>query len=79
MRKFTREELAQYNGRDGAPAYVAYQGKVYDATGSWHWRDGRHQARHQAGADFNGELEGAPHGPDLLQRLPVVGVVVEKE
>jgi predicted heme/steroid binding protein len=79
MRKLTREELAQYTGKDGAPAYVAYQGKVYDATDSWQWRNGRHQARHLAGADLAGGFEGAPHGPELLQRLPVVGVLADEE
>ena len=31
---FTKESLAQFDGKDGRPAYVAYQGKVYDVTGS---------------------------------------------
>ena len=31
---FTEESLARFDGRDGRPAYVAYQGKVYDVTGS---------------------------------------------
>ncbi len=77
MRKFTREELARYHGRDGAPAYIAYEGKVYEATGSFLWRNGRHQARHLAGMDYTGLLATAPHDADLLERLPLVGILVE--
>lgn len=35
MKKFTREELAQYDGKNGNPAYVAYKGKVYDVSVSF--------------------------------------------
>ncbi len=79
MRAFTREELSHYDGRDGRPAYVAYEGKVYDVTDSFLWRDGRHQALHRAGADLTEALRTAPHGPELLARFPVVGVLVEKK
>ena len=30
---FTKNELAQYNGQNGQPAYVAVQGVVYDVSG----------------------------------------------
>jgi len=76
MREFTLKELARYHGLDGAPAHVAYDGKVYDVTDSFLWRRGRHQVIHQAGQDLTRELDAAPHGPDLLARVPVVGVLV---
>lgn len=79
MRTFTREELARYNGRDGAPAYAAYEGKVYDASRSFLWRGGRHQVRHMAGVDYTGAQAQIPHGADLLKRLPLVGVLIEAE
>ena len=79
MRSFTREELAQYDGKAGAPAYIAYEGQVYDASGSFLWRTGRHQARHLAGVDYTGGLASAPHGADLLERLPLVGTLVDVE
>jgi len=79
MRRFTAEELASYDGRDGRPAYVACDGKVYDVTGSFLWRGGRHQAMHDAGLDLTHALGGAPHGPDLLARCPQVGVLVGPE
>lgn len=77
VRRFTREELRKYTGQDGGPVYFAYQGKVYDGSESWHWRGGRHQVIHQAGQDLTESLSKAPHGEDLLARLPVVGVLVD--
>lgn len=79
MRTITREELARCNGRDGAPAFIAYEGRVYDASASFLWRGGRHQVRHLAGREYAPGLEGAPHGADLLERLPLVGILVEAE
>ena len=79
MRRFTVDMLASYDGRDGRPAYVACEGKVYDVTGSFLWKDGRHQAMHDAGLDLTLALGGAPHGADLLPRCPQVGVLVELE
>jgi len=74
---FSRTELSRYNGKNGAPAYIAYKGKVYDASSSFHWRNGRHQVLHSAGQDLTDSLERAPHGVDLLERLPVIGVLGE--
>ena len=79
MRRITREELARCNGKDGAPAYIAFEGRVYDVGESFLWRNGRHQARHWAGTDLTEALRDAPHGPDLLERLPVIGVLVDQE
>ena len=76
-RRFTREELRQYRGEDGAPIYFAYRGKVYDASESWHWRGGKHWLIHAAGEDLTEALGAAPHGADLVDRLPVVGVLVD--
>jgi predicted heme/steroid binding protein len=77
VRTFTRAELRKYTGRDGGPVYFAYKGKVYDASASWQWRGGRHQVMHQAGQDLTESLADAPHGEDLLARLPVVGLLVD--
>jgi predicted heme/steroid binding protein len=73
MREFTEDELAQYDGKDGTPAFVAYNGKVYDVSSSFLWQNGKHQAMHSAGVDLTDSLEQAPHGADLLERVPVVG------
>lgn len=75
MRKFSKEELAQYSGKNGAPAYVAYKGQVYDVSDSFHWRNGRHWVSHEAGADLTYDLQSAPHGPEFLFRYPRVGIL----
>jgi predicted heme/steroid binding protein len=77
MRILTREELARCDGRDGAPAYIAYHGRVYDVTDSFLWRRGRHQVLHRAGQDLTDALEQAPHGEDLLDRVPLIGTLEE--
>jgi predicted heme/steroid binding protein len=68
----TADELALYTGKDGSPAYFAYKGAVYDASGSPMWRDGVHFGKHQAGFDLTDALKLAPHGEDRVFRLPVV-------
>ena len=72
-RVFTPEELAVYNGHDGMPVYLSCFGLVYDGTDSWAWETGRHMARHNAGQDLTEHIALAPHGPEFLRRLPVVG------
>ena len=75
-RKFTLEELKQYDGRDGRPAYIAYKGKVYDVTDSFLWIDGDHQGQHAAGKDLTEDMALAPHGGETLERVKLVGVLV---
>ncbi len=74
-RNFTVEELAQFDGKDGRPAYVAVNGIVYDATQSKLWRSGTHVRVHQAGGDLTTALQLAPHPADRMDRLPRVGVL----
>jgi predicted heme/steroid binding protein len=75
-RKFTIEELKQYDGRDGRPAYIAYKSKVYDVTDSFLWIDGDHQGQHAAGKDLTEDMAWAPHGEEILERVKLVGVLV---
>jgi predicted heme/steroid binding protein len=77
MRTFTKKELAKYNGQDGAQVFIAYKGKVYDVSGSFLWQNGRHQVTHVAGKDLTEDLAQAPHGSDLLDIFPVVGMLIE--
>jgi predicted heme/steroid binding protein len=74
-RNFTIEELAEYNGKNGKPAYIAYQGKVYDVSQSDFWLDGEHMGLHQAGKDLTEELELAPHREEMLKRVNLVGTL----
>jgi predicted heme/steroid binding protein len=77
VRRFTKRELGQYNGKDGASAFIAYEGKVYDVSPSFLWQGGRHQVLHTAGVDLTAGLDQAPHGADLLERFPVIGMLEE--
>jgi predicted heme/steroid binding protein len=77
MQNFTRKELAEFDGKNGKPVYVAYNGKVYNLTDSFLWQDGFHQSRHQAGADLTDEMEDSPHEADLLDDFPIIGVLVD--
>ena len=61
MKEFTVEELAEYDGRDGRPAYVAYDGVVYDVSESAMWVEGDHEGLHVAGKDLTQEHDEAPH------------------
>ena len=76
LKKFTIKELEEYTGKNGKPAYVAYQGKVYDLSQSSLWIGGEHMGMHQAGKDITEELELAPHGEEILDRVKQIGVLV---
>jgi predicted heme/steroid binding protein len=78
MKRCTRAELAQADGKDGRPAWIAFRGKVYDVSQSFLWKGGRHMATHEAGQDLTDVLAQAPHDEDLLERVPVIGIL-EKE
>jgi predicted heme/steroid binding protein/uncharacterized membrane protein len=73
--EFGSEELKKYDGQDGRPAYLAYQGKVYDVSDSQKWKNGLHMNRHRAGQDQTTDLQAAPHEPDVLERFPQVGIL----
>jgi predicted heme/steroid binding protein len=75
-KKFTLQELAKFDGNDGKPAYVALNGKVYDVTESAFWMGGDHLGAHQAGKDLTTEIDLAPHGPENVDRVKQVGVLV---
>jgi predicted heme/steroid binding protein len=74
-RRFTTTELAEYTGKNGAPALVAYGGRVYDVSRSFLWQNGDHQALHEAGGDLTSSLADAPHGAEVLKNFPQVGTL----
>ncbi len=65
--------LAEADGQEGRPAHVAVQGLLYDVGASKLWKNGKHMGRHQAGQDLSEALAAAPHGPEVLQRVPKLG------
>ncbi|MEM3880635.1 MAG: hypothetical protein QXD19_02690 [Candidatus Bathyarchaeia archaeon] len=44
---------------------------------SFLWKDGKHQVLHEAGTDLTEALKQAPHGEDVLNRFPVVGILLK--
>ncbi len=70
---FTLEELAQYNGKNGKPAYLAVDGLIYDL--SFVFKDGAHY-QHLAGRSLTKEFYSA-HAKSALQKYPIVGKLKE--
>jgi predicted heme/steroid binding protein len=79
MLELSLDELADFNGENGQPAYVAVDGVIYDLTNSKLWKEGQHNG-FQAGADLTSAIkEKSPHGVGKLDGIPIVGKLVEKK
>jgi predicted heme/steroid binding protein len=76
-KNFTVEELSKYDGKNGNPAYIAYKGNVYDMSESSFWIDGDHLGSHEAGKDLTDEMDLAPHGPENLDRVKLIGKLIQ--
>lgn len=68
---FTPATLAAYDGKNGAPAYVAVHGVVYDL--STVFANGMHQGIQMGGTDATVHFESSPHSLSILEGMPVVG------
>jgi predicted heme/steroid binding protein/uncharacterized membrane protein len=75
MKEISPEELLSSNGKDGRPVYIAFEGKVYEVSKSPLWSSGLHMNRHPSGKDLSGEISAAPHGPEVFERYPQVGIL----
>lgn len=73
--EFDKKKLAENDGKEGKPAYVVVNGKVYDVTDSKMWKNGLHMNRHQAGQDLTDAISAAPHGSEVLNRFKEVGTL----
>ncbi len=78
MKTFSFEEISRSDGKDGKTSLIVVDGKVYDVSSSKRWIDGLHMRRHQAGADLSSDLKIAPHGPEVLERVGLVGEVLQR-
>jgi predicted heme/steroid binding protein len=72
----THDELAACDGKEGRPAYFAFEGKIFDATESKLWMRGVHMGRHNAGNDLTEALKLAPHGRDKVESIREVGNLI---
>ena len=74
--QLTLEELKQYDGQNGNPAYIAVDGVIYDVTNVKEWSGGKHNG-YTAGQDLTDIIKNkSPHGVAKLQGVPVVGELV---
>ena len=73
IKEITFEEVVTFNGKNGNPVYIVFEGKVYDVSKSSLWSKGLHMNRHPSGKDLTGEISAAPHGKEVLERYPHVG------
>ncbi len=73
----TLDELAQYNGQNGNPAYIAVDGVIYDVTDVPQWKGGFHNG-FTAGQDLTEEIKTiSPHGVSKLQLVKAVGKLAD--
>lgn len=75
QRTFTLQELSQYDGKEGNPAYVAVNGTVYDVTNNAAWAAATHFGL-TAGKDVTNEFASCHAGQPILSKLKVVGKLV---
>ncbi len=75
MKEFDLESLKELNGKDDKPVCIAHQGRVIDVSNSKLWKTGLHMKRHEAGRDLTADIEAAPHGLEVLDRYPQVGIL----
>jgi len=72
---YTIEEISNFDGKDGRPAFVVYHGRVYDVTGSKLWKNGTHLKKHEAGRDLTEAIKTAPHGEEKILAMPEAGKI----
>lgn len=76
-RKFTSDDLKQFNGLNGHPLYIVFKGKIYDFSSSKLWLQGTHMGMHTLSDDLTESIKTAPHGEDNVFRFPAVGELAE--
>ena len=74
--ELTLEQLKQYDGKNGNPAYIAVDGILYDVTNVRQWSNGMHNG-YSAGQDLTDAIKNvSPHGVSQLKGVPVVGKLI---
>lgn len=74
--ELTLDQLKQYDGKNGNPAYIAVDGVLYDVTNHSRWKSGSHEG-YSAGKDLTDAIMGkSPHGISVLDGVPIVGKLI---
>ena len=78
LKEFTLEDLSQYNGSNGSPAYVAMEGIVYDISNTT-TRNGATHLGLTAGKDLTSEFNSCHGIVDIFTNAPRVGVLIDDD
>ena len=73
LRSFTQKELDQFDGKEGRPFYIVFNGKVYNLSESQLWIQGTHMGIHTRNENLAETIKTAPHNEEMLERFPVIG------
>lgn len=72
----TSQQLAENNGQNGKPCWVAVDGTVYEISGFAQWVDGIHTpsgGKARCGKDLSAVINESPHGKSKLKLLTEIG------
>jgi predicted heme/steroid binding protein len=69
--------LSAFDGKEGRASFIAYKENVYDVTALKLWKNGIHM-KHLSGGNLTDALPKAPHGPEKLEGLKLVGTYNEE-
>ena len=75
IQELTVEQLSEFNGRDGKPAYIAVDGVIYDVTESSAWEGGGHKGL-EAGLDLTAQFKDSPHDVSTLDKIIKIGILI---
>jgi len=78
LKVFTQKELESFDGKEGRPFYIVFEGKVYDLSKSQLWIQGTHMGIHTRNENLAETIKNAPHTKETLERFPVVGTYTEQ-
>ena len=73
QRSANKGSLAEYDGKEGRPAYFVFHNEVFDVSESKMWRNGVHMGRHYAGTDLSSAISDAPHGTKVFNSATKIG------
>jgi len=73
--ELTLEQLKEFDGMDGRPAYIAANGILYDVSAHPSWQGGEH-AGIKAGQDVTEALNASPHGEGVLSQVDKIGILI---
>ncbi len=78
LRSYNQAELNRFDGKEGRPLYIVFEGKIYDLTQSRLWLEGKHMGVHTRNENLTDTIRGAPHSREVLERFPLVGRLEEQ-